>query len=336
MTDHQCPRHRVCTLFARTLACALALGHALCAQAASWSPQKNVEIVVGTAPGSGVDRPARVIQKIIQDQRLVSVTTAVVNKPGAGGAIAYNYLGQQAGDGHYIGVVPPTLLTNHITGKSALKHTDLTAIALLASEYVAFAVRADSPIRSAKDLGEVLRRDPRSISIGIGTSVGNNNHTAIAQFARKVGADVARLKTVAFNSQNEVLTALLGGHLELMSTAASNLVAHMSGDKLRVIALAGPQRGQGVLASAPTLKEQGFDVVARQWRVVVGPAALKPDQVAYWENVFGRLVDTDDWRKYLERVANESTFLSSKDTQKFLDAEYSELRAALKDLGLAK
>src|SRR5690242_2823459 len=72
------------------------------AQAPAWKPARNVEIVVGVGPGGGIDRTARFIQKLVQDQRLVEVTTTVVNKPGGGGIIAQTHLNQRPGDAHYL------------------------------------------------------------------------------------------------------------------------------------------------------------------------------------------------------------------------------------------
>lgn len=315
---------------------AIACNTPFAAQAAGWSPQKNIEIVVGTAPGSGVDRPARIIQNIIEDKRLIDATVTVVNKPGAGGAIAYTYIRQRPGDAHSVVLASPTLVTNHITGKRTLHHSDLTALALLASEYVSFAVRNDSPIRTAQDLRDALKRDPKSLAIGIGTSVSNNNHMAIAQFAKYIGADVAQLKAVAFRAPDEVTTALMGGHLDAMALAASNIVSHLRGGKIRVIALAAPTRSEGALAAIPTLKEQGFDVVTRQWRAFFAPKGLTPAQLFYREGTLARVVQTEQWQTYLEGVANESTYLNGKDTEKFLAAEYDELRTVLREIGLAK
>ena len=97
----------------------------------TWRPDRNVELVVGSTPGSGQDKTARVIQRIWKDAKLVEVTSSVVNKPGGGGAIADAYVSQHAGDAHTLMTASPTLLTSHITGRSKLSYTDYTPIALL-------------------------------------------------------------------------------------------------------------------------------------------------------------------------------------------------------------
>ena len=112
-------------------------------------------------------------------------------------------------------VTSPTMLTNHITGKSQLNYTDTTPLAQMGSESVVFTVRADSPLKSARMLADRIKADPSSLSVAIGNSIGSHNHIAVALMAKAVGADVKRLKVVAFSGSTEGITALLGGHIDL-------------------------------------------------------------------------------------------------------------------------
>ncbi|MDP3137858.1 MAG: tripartite tricarboxylate transporter substrate-binding protein, partial [Burkholderiaceae bacterium] len=134
--------------------------------AQGWTPQKNVEIVVGSAPGGSNDKTARQVEKILNEQKLVNTTLTVVNKPGGGSTIAFNYVNQHAGNAHYLMVGTTALLSNHIVGTSKLSHVDFTPIASLFNDYVVFAVNANSPIKTGKDLIERLKKDPKSIAIG--------------------------------------------------------------------------------------------------------------------------------------------------------------------------
>ena len=89
---------------------------------AQWKPDKPIEIIVGTGVGGGQDKSARTVQRILQERRLVDVPVTVVNKPGGGGAVGWTYLNQHAGEGHVIYVGNPTLLTNHIVGRSPIHY----------------------------------------------------------------------------------------------------------------------------------------------------------------------------------------------------------------------
>src|SRR6185436_2637831 len=121
------------------------LAAAPCAAQSTWKPERAVELVVVSAPGGGNDKLGRFLQRIWQENRWLE-TVQVVNKVGGGGAVAYNYTNQRPGDAHTLAIARVSLLSNHILGLSPLTYTDLTPLALMSSEAICLAVRADSPI----------------------------------------------------------------------------------------------------------------------------------------------------------------------------------------------
>ena len=306
------------------------------AASATWKPDRNVEIIANTSPGTGSDTTARLIHKFLLEKKLIEVTAAVVNKVGGGGTIGLTYLTQHVGNGHYLMVTSPTMLTNHITGKSALNYTDTTPLAQLGSEAVVFSVRADSPLKSGRDLAERLRADPGGISIAIGNSAGSHNHIAAALVAKAVGANVKRLKVVAFNGSTEGIAALLGGHIDVVASPASGVLQHFLAGKVRILAVSSDKRLAGALAAIPTWKELGIAVVVANWRSVVGPKGMSDEQIAYWDGVFARLAQLPDWKQELAAKLEEDTYLNSRDTRKLMDTQYAELSAILSDLGLTR
>ncbi len=306
------------------------------AAAPAWKPERPVELVAQSAAGGGTDLTARLIQRILQENRLIEVPAAVVNRPGGGGNVALAYLSQRPADGHYLQIATALLLSNHITGKSSHHYTDFTSLAQLNSEYVAFAVKADSPIMTGKDLLARLASDPAALSIAVGTSSGGANHIAAARATRAAGGDMRKLKTVVFKSSAESATALLGGHVDLVTSSASLLVPHVKSGTLRLIAVSAPRRGGGVLATVPTWREQGFDIVVDNFRALIGPAGMSEAQVKYWEEVFGRVAQSEDWKKDLESKLWENNYMGSREARKYFESQYGESRRVLTDLGLAK
>src|ERR687893_1740452 len=162
-------------LFALAALLAPGAGPAL---AQAWSPQKNVEIVVGSAPGGSNDKTARTVERVLVQMKLVPTSITVNNRPGGGSNIAFTYVAQHAGDPHYLLVGTPSLLTNNITGLGKLHHNDFTPIASLFNDYIVFAVNADSPIKTGKDLAYRLKKDPKSLTVGFATTLGSHNHIA--------------------------------------------------------------------------------------------------------------------------------------------------------------
>jgi putative tricarboxylic transport membrane protein len=300
-----------------------------------WKPNKPVELIVQSAPGGGTDITARLIQKIIETERLLDVPVTVVNKPGGGGNVALAYLNQKAGDGHYLQIASAAVLTSFITGNSQFNYTNFSPIAQLNSEYIAFGVKADSPIKNGKDLLAALARDPASVSIAIGTATGGVNHAATAKIAEAAGADPKRLKAVVFKSSSESATALLGGHVNVAASSASILLPYVP-DQIRLIGVTSPSSLGGVLATVPTWKEQGVDVDLDNFRMVLGAPKLGAAQTKFWEEKFSKILRSDAWKKDLEAQGWTSNDMSTAEFVKSLDKQFHTLSAVLGSLGMAQ
>ena len=321
---------------ARYLA-AMALAAASAAAAAqAWSPQKNVEIVAGSAPGGSNDKTARAMERILLAGKLVPATLTVVNKPGGGGSIAYTYVSQRPGDAHYLYIASSGLLSNHIVGASSLSHADFTPIALLYEDAAVFAVRTESPIRTGKDLADRLKKDPRSVTVGFANAFGSSRHMAAALLMKTLGGNARDLKPVVFKGSAEAITAMLGGHIDVVVAGAVNAIVHVAGGQMRVIGVAAPQRLGGPLAVAPTWKEQGVDLVYGNWRAIFAPRGLAPAQVAYWEATLRKMTASPEWKADLEKSHWTEHFVTGAPLHKEIEQEYSWLKTALVELGLAK
>lgn len=319
----------------RMLIAVALLGFAANGWTQSWSPQKNVEIVVTSAPGGSNDKTARTVERILVAHKLVGSSLTVVNKPGGGSSIAFTYVNQHAGDAHYLLIGTTGLLTGHILGTNRMSYADFTPIASLFNDYVVFAVNAASPHKTGRDLVEHLKKDPKSMALGV-VAVGSHNHVAVGLVLKAAGGNPRDLKTVAFKGSSESITALLGGHIDLVATAAGNAYGHVATGKLRVVGVAAPQRFGGTLAHVPTWREQGIDVVIGGWRALVGPKGLTAAQVAYWENVLRKATATKEWKEDLEKNFWSDDFVTSAQFRKDLEKDYADMKSVLVELGLAK
>jgi putative tricarboxylic transport membrane protein len=301
----------------------------------AWKPERPVELIAMNAPGGGSDRTLRIMSKIMQQTQLVPVAVNVVNKPGGGGTVAYNYLNTHPGDAHFLQLASKSLLTNHISG-SGPSYTEFTPISFLFGEYIAVTVKPDSPLKSGRDIVERLKKDSGSLTFGIATSLGNPNHQAVATALRDAGIDIKKLKNVIFPSGGAASTAMMGGHVDIVPITAGFAAQMARQGQVRVLAVTSPARLTDVLANVPTWKEQGFDVIVSNWRSMVGPRGMTPAQVAYWEQAFQRFVESEEWKKELEANFWSSEYLRSAETRKYMDQDNTQVRAFLVELGLAK
>jgi putative tricarboxylic transport membrane protein len=295
-----------------------------------------VEIVVPTAPGGSLDGTARLMQRILQNNRFVEVPVVVLNKAGGGGSIALSYLDQHAGDGHYLLISTMSLMTNHIQGRSKVNYTDYKPLATLFSEYMTLVVRPDSPLATGRDIQERLKRDPQSLSIAVGLALGASNHLTVALLAKTMGVDVKKLKTVVFQANADAQTALMGGHVDLSSLSAAAALRAAQQGRLRIIGVTSDKRGEGALADIPTWKEQGFDVVFTNTRLLLGPKGMSPAQTAYWDAALERVVQSEEWISEVQKNHAVLDYLGSKQSPQRMASIYNQLKGALVDAGLAK
>lgn len=300
---------------------------------AQWKPEKNVEIVVGAAAGGPLDTTARIMQRIVEPRAGHPVN--VVNRTGGGHAIALAYLNQQAGNGHFLAMSTPNLITNRITGGNPINYTDVTPLAMLNQEYVGFSVRSDSPVRSGKDLIQLLRKDPAALSFAIGFRSGNQ-HLAAGAIMGAAGVDVKRMRFVSFKGGAETVPAVLGGHVDVLVATPTSTWRHVQSGQLRMLGITSPQRLAGELAAIPTWVELGANATSSNWRGVVGPKGLGAAQIAWWDRTFSEMARSAEWREAVAKYRWEGEYLDSAQTLRFLQDEDKRLTALLREMGDAR
>jgi len=317
------------------VACFAAATAAVHAQT-GWKPEKNVEIIVGTAAGSSPDKVARLIQKLWQDRNVLDVPTVIVNKPGGNNSIGWTYLNQHSGNGHYLMIGVVNLSLAYLTGVTRLSYRDVTPVSMLFHEYTALVVRSDAPYKSPADIIQILKKDPNAVSLGVSTAAGGSNHLAAAMALSGAGVDVKKVRTVVFNAGGSSVTALLGGHVDMIALSPSVVISHLNAGRLRAIATVAPNRLSGVYADVPTFRELGVKPYLSKYRAIIGPRDMNPEQIAYWEGRFNRLSGDSEWKKILDENGWEGQFMNSRDLEAFMDETHKEVEKALGELGMLK
>ena len=305
------------------------------AQAQGWKPDKVVELITSSAAGGSNDQIARVAQNILQGNKLLPTPLNIANKPGGNQTLAVVYLAQHAADAHYHLLANPTLQTNFLAGVTPLSHTDFTPVALLLVEHTVISVPANSPIKTLPDLMARLKADPESMVVGI-VSRGGPNHLALSQAIKAAGIDPRRVRAVVFKTNTESMTAMAGGHLQLVASSLSSAIAQVQAGNARIIAVAAQRRLGGALAQVPTFREHGIESWVSNWRGVFGAKGISAAQLAWWEETLAQMAATGEWKIQLAQHEWENQFLKSREFGKYLQAEYAATRAIMSELGLVK
>jgi putative tricarboxylic transport membrane protein len=303
---------------------------------AQWRPEKPVEIVVPTAAAGINDQLSRLMQRVLQEQKIINVPAVVMNKPGGNQSLAVVYMSQHAADPHYLFYSTATLFTNQLAGLTELSYKDLTPVALLVEDYSVITVGASSPIKNLQDLVDRLKADPGSASFGM-VARGGPNHLALSQVMRSAGVDPRKLRTVVFKTNAESFVAVMGGHIQAVVSSVSAALPQAQSGNTRMLAVVAPQRGAGAIATVPTTREQGIDATGiSNWRAIFAAKGVTPAQAAYWDNALAKMAASEEWKKEIDNTNMQPRTLRAAAFAKFLDTEYAATRAVMTDLGLIK
>jgi putative tricarboxylic transport membrane protein len=120
-----------------------------------------------------------------------------------------------------------------------------------------------------------------------------------------------------------------------VQSAGSALPLAQAG-KIRIIGIAGPQRLTGALASVPTLREQGVDVIAPVFYVIFGPTGMDTEQRAFWDQALSAAMQSEQIRKDVDRNSWTVGLIGHRELPAFLEKEYQNYRRALTDMGMVK
>jgi putative tricarboxylic transport membrane protein len=298
--------------------------------AQGWKPDRNVDLVIPTSPGGSNDIAGRTIQKLWTELKLLPVTSSVSNRSGGEHVVAYTYVSQRTGDANTIGVMSTPLVMNPAGGRTQLTHNDLTPIAYLITEPMIAMVRADSPIKTGKDLLDALRKNPGALSIAV---TSNGHRISVGVPMQKAGIAIKDVRMPAFKGGGETAIAVMGGHADVQITSVSTAVPHITSGQMRGIAISSDRRLGGVMAAVPTWQELGFRS-SGSWKGVMAAKGVTPAQVAFWEEVMRKTSQSDEIKKYAEENQWLIEFKGAAETKKWLDEELAALKLVHVELGL--
>ncbi|MDW8569968.1 tripartite tricarboxylate transporter substrate binding protein [Staphylococcus shinii] len=294
-------------------------------------PDETVEIVAPASPGGGWDTTARAIQKIILEENLTKQNVNVINKPGGGGEVGWQYLKSRSPN--TISINSSLLLSNNELGLSDLNTDDFTPIAILATEWISLTASNKSNLNSGKEVMEKLKKDPKSLTIGVAPGLGNNDHLAFVQAAKEYGVDVENIDFLVYKSGGDLQTALLGGHVDVASTAVSEVKEQHQTGKLKMLAVTSDKPIEGI-EDVPTWEDQGIDVVFPHWRGVMGPKDMTPEQREYWDTTMEKVVKSKRWQEIRKNNDWENFYKDSEESEKFLKAQRKKYNKLVNDSGL--
>jgi putative tricarboxylic transport membrane protein len=290
----------------------------------------HLRIIAPAAPGGGWDQTARAMQQVLQTAG-VATTTSVENIPGAAGTIGLaRLIDAERGKGDVVMVSGLIMVAGIASHHSAVTLRDVIPIARLTGEYEVLVVPARSPYRSLRDLLNAFRARPESIAWA-GGSAGGADHILAGLIADAVAVAPRRVNYVAFAGGGESMAAILGGQVSVGISGLSEYAAQIAAGTVRILAIASNDRLAGV--DAPTLREEGIDVVLETWRSLVGPPAMTLEDHARMDRAIAAMVQSPAWQDTLRRFRWNDRYLAGEAFATFVAEEEERVRGILVKLG---
>jgi tripartite-type tricarboxylate transporter receptor subunit TctC len=240
-------------------------------------------------------------------EKELMTSVQVVNKPGAASQLGLTELARAAPDGYTLSyVVLPTVTTHYLVpGRDAI-YTRKNFQPIAMHHYVpqVLAVKADSPYKTLKDLVEAARANPETIKVS-DSGLMAVPHTQVLMLQRAAGV---RFASVHFTGGAPSVTALLGGHVDVLAGATADALPHKASGAFRVLGIAAEQPDKS-MPEVPTMKSQGYDVVAASATGIVAPAGTPQNVVDTLTRAMKKVIDSDEHQKKLQQLALEPYYL---------------------------
>ncbi len=310
---------------------ALSSGMALAAGEKEW-PTKPIELYVGYPPGGPSDTAARIYGPIMSKE--LGVPVVIMNKPGAGGALALEFITKQKPDGYSImevsfGQISQQPHTHHVS----FTIDDFTYILSHSNYPWCILVKKDAPWKDFRELIEFSRKN-RALSYGLGGAY-NTAHIIIEWIARR---EKAKFSFVPFKGMGTARPALLGGHIDFLGSSGGHAPL-IEGGKLRTLL-----QFSGEVADAtkvPFLTELYPDFppnlkAHEMTKGLAGPKGIPDPIVEKLANALRKATKSDEFIRFAKQGKYRIVLWDSAEIYKSVKTNFEATKGILKTMGFKK
>jgi tripartite-type tricarboxylate transporter receptor subunit TctC len=309
------------TLFS---ACMLAAAF-IAGNACAWEPKKPIQIIVGFSPGGGTDVIARALAAAAPET--MPVPLVVINRPGASGVIAAEFVANAAPDGYTLlvaGGSESTSLPNHQQVPYNLA-TSFRPIVHVIRLRMMIVVRSDSKIRTFKDLVAYAKANPGKLAYGT-SGVGSLTHSLMMVVDKVAGIETFH---VPYKGDAPVVTALIGDQIQVGTGSPDQFKPWIDSGKVIPLAVSSNDRFPGY-PDVPTLKELGYDIYLENMKGIVAPAGLPDDVYTYLHDRLKKTMETETFKAIVARASYEVQYMDGPTFGKNMQNMSDAIAAALK------
>ena len=301
-------------------------------------PAAATECIAPANPGGGWDFTCRQIDKILYDLKLVDQPVQVTNMAGAGGGVAYAYVVNERNNDADLIVAASSATTTRLAQNAFGGATadQVRFVGAIGGDPGVIVVAKDSPFKNLKDLVEAIKADPGSVTFAGGSAAGGFDHMKPLQILKKDGFnDIRKVKYISVDGGADAITQTIGGFTQAMTGDMSEIVGFIKSGEVRALAVLTEERVPG-FEDIPTAREQGYDVVAINWRGLYVPKGISDERFDEWAAKLKTVAESDAWQQAM--VANGLAPFTKVggDFQNWVDNVIAETEELSREIGVTQ
>ncbi len=294
------------------------------------------ECIAPANPGGGWDFTCRQIGKILYDIGAVDQPVQVTNMAGGGGGLAYNHVVSERNDDSDLIIAASSATTTRLAQNAYAGMTadQVRFVGAIGIDPGVIAVGADSPYQSLSDLVDAALADPSSVAFAGGSAVGGFDHLKPLMILRSAGLeDITQIKYIGLDGGADAITQTVGGFTQAMTGDISEIVGFLNSGDVRALAVLTEERVPG-FEHIPTAKEQGFDVVAGNWRGLYVPRGISDEAFNQWAERLQAVAESDAWNQAMADNGLAPFTMVGDEFQGYVDGLVADIRQMSKDIGV--
>ncbi len=290
-------------------------------------------IAGGASPALGAEYPAKIITAISSwpagsasgnafkgymeyAEKYVGGKILVDYKPGGIGGIAFQATKNARPDGYTLGLLTVSVHQIELEKLTDVSYRDFELLNMFTFQPRALFVHADSPWKTSEEFFAYAKQHPGQIKCGY-------EGVGMVDIAVMSNAAGMKLTAIPFSGTSETLVALLGKHVDSVSTSIPLVVPHLKSGTLRMLAVYGDSRLENY-PDVPTLKEKGLNVVRGGWRIVILPKGVPRDVLDRLNIALKKAFDDPDFKKWADKADVGPYYMPPEKVGPFLKAEFEE------------
>jgi len=273
-------------------------------------PERPVTLIISSGAGSGGDSTARTYLPFLE--ACLGQSVVIINRPGAGGALAHAELIAAPADGYTMGNVNmPNTAAQAIQAGKPLPYEQFDYVANVTSSRVTLSVRTNSDFKSLEEFVTYAKANPRVVTLGM-SSLGGDDHLTQLTLAATAGIE---LTMVPFGDGGASRAALLGGHVAAASMSDSEAATYK--EQVRPLAIAAEQRSK-FLPDTPTMRELGLDVIGGSNQIVAMPKGAPQEALDKVRGCYETVFADAAFKEEAAKRSIPAFYLNAADTEAFV------------------